>query len=65
MAIKSHNPALILINTALHNARNRRIYGGGFFVPGFSAQKERRSKFRMVAIVIGTNVMHLKPPPHL
>src|SRR5690606_25351868 len=47
------------------NARNRRIYGGGFFVPSFSAQKERRSKFRMVAIVIGTNVMHLEPPPHL
>src|SRR5690606_17594289 len=46
-----------------HNARNRRIYGGGFFVPSFSAQKNRRSKFRMVTIVIGTNVMYLEPPP--
>ena len=33
-----------------------------FLCQAFPAQKEHRSKFRMVATVIGTNVMHLKPP---
>jgi hypothetical protein len=35
-----------------------------FLCQAFPAQKERRSKFRMITIVIGTNVMHLEPPPH-